>query len=451
MSCKCNIALFGLFCGFLVIASVQADDWTQWRGSNRDGVWRETGVISNFTAEDLKPVWRQPIGTGYSSPTVAAGRVFLMDFDEAKSKESIRCFDAKTGKSNWQHAYSSSYRGISYQAGPRAAVTVDGDLAFSLGAMGHLHCLSTADGAVVWENDLNKTYRISETKRMPIWGISGSPLVVGNLVILQVGAKDASVVAFDRTTGKEVWKALDDRGQYSSPVLVKQNGNDVLVCWTGDGVAGLNPQSGKVYWHHPFKPSQMPIGVATPVVEGNHIFLTSFYDGSMMLEMSTTEMSVKQNWHLVGKNERNTKALNSIISTPIWIGDHIYGVDSYGELRCISAADGTRVWEDLSAVKKSRWGTIHFVAHHDDVWMLNEQGELMVAKLTSDGLTISSRATILEADQMRTRNRKDGVVWSHPAFANRCVFARNDRELICINLAKPEEATDGSKESGRGK
>ncbi|MFT7631365.1 MAG: outer membrane protein assembly factor BamB [Mariniblastus sp.] len=429
-------------CGPLIIAPVQADDWTQWRGSNRDGVWRESGVISSFTAADLKPVWRQPIGTGYSSPTVCSGRVFLMDFDESKSEESVLCFDSKTGQLKWKHTYQSSYQGISYTAGPRAAVTIEGELAYSLGAKGRLHCLNVNDGTVVWEDDLDQSYQISASKRMPIWGITGSPIVVGDLVILQIGAKGAAVVAFNKTTGDEVWKALDDRGQYSSPVLVKQNGNDVLVCWTGDGVAGLNPQTGQPYWHHPFKPSRMPIGVATPVIHGNRIFLTSFYDGAMMLEMSTTDMSVKQNWHLVGENERDTKALNSIISTPIWIEDHIYGVDSYGELRCLSAADGSRVWEDLTAVKKSRWGTIHFVAHGKEVWMLNEQGELMVGGLTPSGLSVTSRAGILDADQMRQPNRKGGVVWSHPAFADRCVFARNDRELICISLAKPQRKVE---------
>ena len=171
------------------------------------------------------------------------------------------------------------------------------------------------------------------------------------------------------------------------------------------------------------------------MVHGNKIFLTSFYDGAMMLEMSETSMGVKQLWHLIGPNERKTEGLHSIISTPIWIGDYLYGVDSYGELRCLRASDGKRIWEDLSAVERQRWATIHFVANGSNTWMLNEQGELMIGKLTQAGLEVTSRETILTPDQMRTPNRKGGVVWSHPAFANRCVFLRNDRELICIDLA----------------
>ena len=415
--------------------SLSADDWTQWRGENRDGVWKEAGIVSTFTGDDVKPLWRQPVGTGYSSPTVARGKVFLMDFDESKQDESIRCFDAQSGKPLWHQTYHSEYL-ISYKAGPRAAVTIAGDCAYALGAMGWLHCLNLEDGKIIWKRDLNAEYQIMSKKRMPIWGIASSPLVVGNNLIIQLGAKDASVIALDKISGKEVWRALDDRGQYSSPILAKQNGNDVVICWTGDSVAGLNPTTGEAYWVHPFRPRNMPIGVATPVVQGNRIFMTSFYDGSMMLEMSDQEMTVTELWHEVGPNERKSKALHSIISTPIWIGDHIYGVDSYGQLRCITARDGQRVWEDLTAVKKERWGTIHFVSQGENVWMLNEQGELMVGQLSPEGLAVASREKILEPNQMRTQNRKGGVCWSHPAFANKCVFARSDSELICISLAK---------------
>ena len=430
--------MFSCLIGKSHSSPVAADDWSQWRGKNRDGVWRESGILTKFSKGDLEPVWRQPIGTGYSSPTVAQGKVVLMDFDDSKQNESIRCFDAKTGKSVWSHTYHSEYR-ISYAAGPRAAVTIDDGKAYALGAMGRLHCLDVSDGSVVWEDDLNKSYRISADKRMPIWGIACSPIVMGDLVIIQLGAKDAGVVAFNKQSGNEVWRSLDDRGQYSSPVMVKQNEKDVLICWTGDSVAGLNPLSGETYWRHPFAPTRMPIGVATPIVQGNRVFMTSFYDGAMMLELSQTEMAVTELWHEIGPNEKVTKAIHSIISTPIWIGEHIYGVDSYGELRCIKASDGSRVWEDLTAVKKNRWATIHFVPNGENIWMLNEQGELMVGQLSPEGLQVTSRESILAPDQMRSRNRKDGVCWSHPAFADKCVFVRNDHELVCISLAKEQE------------
>ena len=418
-----------------LVSFCSADDWLQWRGTNRDGKWTESGIISEFSKEDLKPIWKRSIGTGYSSPTVVGNSVLLMDYDEKKQEESVRCYDAKTGETKWEHTYDAPYT-ISYTAGPRSSVTIDQGLAYALGAMGRLHCIDVASGEIKWDKNLNDLYKISEDKRMPIWGIASSPLVYKDVLIVQIGAKDASVIGLNLNTGEEVWKALSDPGQYSSPVLVKQNDKEVVVCWTGASVAGLNPQNGEVYWRHKFLPKRMPIGVATPVIKDNKIFMTSFYDGSMMLEMSEDKMAVKQLWHLVGENERSTEAIHSIISTPIWIEDHIYGVDSYGELRCISAADGSRVWEDLTAVKKSRWGTIHFVSHGEDTWMLNEQGELMIGELSPSGLNVKSRASVLEANQMRQPNRQGGVVWSHPAFANKCVYLRNDKELICISLAK---------------
>jgi outer membrane protein assembly factor BamB len=430
--CVFSYLLLGLI-GFAPLAT--ADDWTQWRGNHRDGKWRESEVLSQLTESNLKTLWRQPISAGYSGPTVANGRVFLMDREtEPAQTESVRCFDAKSGTPLWRHSYDAVYT-ISYAAGPRASVTIDGDKCYALGAMGHLHCLNVKDGTVVWQRNLNEEYGVSDTKRMPIWGIACSPIVYGDQLIVQLGAEGATVISLDKLTGKEKWRALNDRGQYSSPVLTQQKGNDVLVCWTGDAVAGLNPGNGEVYWRHEFRPSRMPIGVATPVINGNKIFLTSFYDGSMMLEMNPNEMTVQQLWAAKGPNERTTKALHSIISTPIWIGDHIYGVDSYGELRCIRASDGERVWENQDAVPRNRWGTIHFVSRESDVWMFNEQGEMIVGRLNPEGLQQISRVKIIEPTQPQLPNRKGGVCWSHPAFASRCVFVRNDQEIVCIDLS----------------
>jgi hypothetical protein len=155
-----------------------------------------------------------------------------------------------------------------------------------------------------------------------------------------------------------------------------------------------------------------------------------------MLKMNSDEMSVEEVWSAKGPNERNTKALHSIISTPIWIGNHIYGVDSYGELRCLRAKDGVRVWENLEAVDKNRWGTIHFVSHGDDVWMFNDQGEMVIGQLNPDGLKEISRVKIIEPTTPQLPQRRGGVCWSHPAFASRCIFVRNDEEIICVDVSK---------------
>ena len=408
---------------------VMADDWPQWRGPKRDGEWHERGVVDAF--EKLEVVWRADIGAGYSGPTVADERVYVTDrVTEPEEKERIHCFDARLGTKLWTVEYACPYDGVSYTAGPRAAVTIDDGRAFALGATGRLHCLDAGTGAVLWKRDLRKELNV----RMPIWGIAAAPLVYGNLVILQIGGKGACMVGLDKKSGETVWRALDDRAAYSAPILIRQAGHDVVVCWTGDSVAGLDPTTGKVYWRFPFAPRRMPIGVATPIVHGDRLFVTSFYDGSLMLRLLPDRLGVQKLWHRVGKNERDTDALQSIISTPVWIGEHIYGVDSYGQLRCLDASTGDRVWEDRTATRQVRWGTVHFVRQGRRTWMFNERGELMLSELSPEGFRVISRTKIIEPTVVQLRRRGEGVCWSHPAFAQRCVFARSDKEIVCVSL-----------------
>ena len=442
MRSKLNCQLFSIMLLFFAKANfLTADDWPQWRGTNRDGVWNEKNVIDEFDSDAIDIAWRSPIGSGYSGPTVANGRVFVMDrIVEPQQIERVLCFDAKSGDELWKQDYACPYVGIGYTAGPRASVSVDGENAYALGAMGHLHCLHVKTGDILWKRDLNVEYKIqTEDKgstRMPIWGIAASPLVYENILILHIGGRDgACIVGLDKKTGEELWRALDDRAQYSSPILIRQGNSPVVVAWTGDSIAGLEPTTGKVLWREEFTPTRMPIGISTPIVNGNRLFVTSFYDGAMMLELGEQHPTAKKLWHLRGRNEKDTKAIHSIISTPIWIDDHIYGVDSYGELRCIEAKTGDRVWETTAATPKVRWGTIHFVRNGNRVWMQNELGNLIIAKLSPKGYDEIDRTSFLSPTLEQLR-RRDGVCWSHPAYANGYVFSRNDEEIICAKLTK---------------
>jgi len=216
--------------------------------------------------------------------------------------------------------------------------------------------------------------------------------------------------------------------------MIEQAGKRVLVCWTGQHVAGLDPASGEIYWQYPFKPQKMVISIATPVVLKDRLFMTSFYDGSLMLKLASDKLAVEKTWQRRGRDEQHTDALHSIISTPYLEGDYIYGVDSYGELRCLDANTGDRLWEDKSAVPVDRWSTIHMVKNGDKMWMFNERGELIIGKLSPRGFEEISRANLLEPtrDQL---NKRGGVCWSHPAYAHKHVFARNDKELVCASLA----------------
>ncbi len=424
-------------------ALCRGDDWPQWRGPQRDGVWRETGIIDKFPSDRLKIRWRQPISAGYSGPTVAKGRVYITDrVTEPKQMERVHCFDAMSGKKIWSYEYACTYRGVSYSAGPRAAVTINDGRAYVLGSMGDFHCFEAATGKKLWQKDLRTEYKI-DRGRMPIWGIASSPLVEGDLVILQIGGRGACLVAFDKKTGKQRWTALEDRTSYSAPIMIEQGGKRVLVCWTGDNVVGLNPQSGEAYWKHRFPPAKMVIAIASPVVLENRLFLTSFYDGSLMLKLisdsTNGSIGVEQLWRRQGRSERDTDALHSIIATPLLAGEYIYGVDSYGELRCLKAKTGDRVWEDKTATPPDRWSNIHMVKNGERIWMFNEAGELIISKLSPAGFHEISRAKLIDRTAAQLPRRRDknkfGVCWSHPAFADKHVFARNDKEIVCASLA----------------
>ncbi len=216
-------------------------------------------------------------------------------------------------------------------------------------------------------------------------------------------------------------------------MIISQAGRRVLVCWTGAHVAGLDPATGKVHWQHPFEPKRMVINVPTPVADGDRLFVTAFYDGSLMLKLLQDELRVEPLWRRRGASERETDSLHAMISTPYLEGDYVYGVDSYGELRCLDARTGDRIWEDLTAVPKARWGTIHMVRNGSRMWMFNERGELVIATLSPQGFREISRTQLIEPTTGQLPQR-GGVCWSHPAYAYKHVFARNDREIVCASL-----------------
>jgi hypothetical protein len=267
-------------------------------------------------------------------------------------------------------------------------------------------------------------------------------LIEGDLVILQVGGENACIVALEKTTGSKRWKAMQDDASYSAPIIIEQAGRRVLVCWTGQHVAWLDPTTGKVLWAHPFPPSQMVLDIATPVVEGDHLFVTAFYDGSLMLRLNEKKPAVEPIWRRKGPSERQTDSLQSIMATPYLKDNFIYGVDSYGELRCLAGDTGDRVWESLDPIppdyranpRLRRWFNIHMVENHGKIWMFTERGELLITKLSPQGYEEISRTKLIEPTRVQL-NERGGVCWAHPAFANRHVFARNDDELIATDLS----------------
>lgn len=447
--------------------AARADDWPQWLGPQRDGVWRETSLVETFPEGGLKKLWSAKVGAGYTGPAVAGGKVFVMDrtlaegaanprnaFDnktEVKGGERVLCLDEKTGQQLWSHEYPVAYK-ISYASGPRCTPSVDGNRVYTLGAMGDLFCLDAATGKVVWGKQLMKDYGAS----VPLWGFSAHPLVDGDkLIVLAGGSNGRLVIAFDKTTGAEKWTALSyDAGDwgYSPPVVYEFGGKRQLVIWHPKAVVGLEPETGAKLWEVPCD-VKMALNVSMARKAGGELFLTTFYNGSMLLRVGADKAEVV--WKSKAKSERpdQTTDLSSIMPTPVVRGGYVYGISSYGELRCLELATGTRVWQTMQATRgpltparvrdnpepsvtqpwAERWSNAFLVENGDRTVLFNEQGELILAKLTPQGYDEISRAQIL-----KPTNKLAGrpVVWSHPAFANKCVFARNDVELVCVSLAK---------------
>ncbi len=409
---------------------VFSQDWPDWRGVNRDGKWNESGIVEEFSSYTIAHKWETEIGSGYSGPTVSAGKVYVSDrIEKPEQLERVLCFDELTGKKLWDFSYKCEYLGVGYPAGPRASVVINHRKAYSLGTMGNFYCFDAENGNVLWQKDLNTQYEI----KMPIWGIAATPLIVDEKIIVHVsGSNNACVVAFDKNTGKEIWRNLDERAGYSAPILIQKGKNKIIVNWTEHSLSGLNAETGEVFWRFPWETGS-GMSIATPVLYNNHIFVSAFYSGSLLIKLGEDYTTAEKVWQRSGESERKTDALHCVMNTPVIIGNYIYGVDSYGELRCLDFNTGNRIWEDLTAVNKNRWANIHFIQKDEKVWMFNEHGELIISELSPDGFKEISRAKLIEPTKKQLPR---GVTWTHPAFANKHVFIRNDNKLVCADLSK---------------
>jgi outer membrane protein assembly factor BamB len=450
---RAGFGLAVVFSTLLLILSppLRADDWPQWLGPQRDGVWREKGILDKFPKGGPQVRWRTPIGAGYSGPVVVKDRVYLTDrllaegasnpknaFDKTTrvaGKERVLCLSDKTGEVLWKHEYPCTYR-ISYADGPRATPLVHDGRVYTLGAMGNLMCLNADKGNVIWSKDF-----VADCKApVPMWGFAAHPLVDGDKLICLVGGKDRIVVAFDKNTGAEKWHALSFKKRdtdigYCAPMIYTIGGKRQLIIWHPESVNGLDPETGEVYWSQPFS-VRANLTIPTPRQDGDLLFLTSFYNGAMMLKFTDGKPSVVWRSEVTSEDPRRTDTLNSIMPTPFLRDGHIYGVCSYGELRCLRASDGKRLWMSLKATEVAdesvRWANAFLIAQGESFFLPNEKGDLLIAKLTPKGYEEIDRAHILEPTD-KSPGRL--VVWSHPAFANKSMYARNDKEIVCVSLA----------------
>src|SRR6266403_1678677 len=268
-------AILALVLGLFVwTPAAAAMDWPQFRGPNRDGNWAEKGILESFPAKGLKICWRHPVGGGFSSPVVAQGRVFVLDVELTKpsARERLHCFDEKTGKVIWNFIYEEPYSEWTFVpergAGPTATPIVEQQRIYIVGANGYMHCLDVKTGAVIWEKNLGREYQIEEMSCRP------SPLIEGSLLIVFTGAKPgATLLALDKQTGKEIWKALDDHVSNSSPIIITVAGRRQLIVWSDNSITSLDPANGHTYWREPMTTSNND-SVATPVFQGSRLLVS---------------------------------------------------------------------------------------------------------------------------------------------------------------------------------
>ncbi len=439
-----QVALFvSLFVLWATPAHSRADDWPQWLGPQRDSVWRESGILDTFPPEGPQQVWRQKIGFGFAGPAVAQGRVFVVDYladaipypsagrrDTLKGVERVLCLDAGTGKILWKHEDECTYH-LSYPYGPRVTPTVDENRVYTLGAAGRLLCLSVHDGAVIWSKQLTDQYHC-ET---PQWGFAGHPLIDGNRLICLVGGEGSVAVALNKETGEEIWRALSAKEPgYCPPTLIQAGGTRQLLIWHPESLNSLNPETGELYWSEKLEPS-WGMSIATPRKAGSFLFVGGVVMKSMLLKLAAERPAAEFVW----QGKKGT-GLGPVFSTPFIEDGHLYGVDMRGELRCVKLDTGKQIWSTYAATTGDRQknnASAFLVKQRDRFFIFNDRGELIIARLSPQqdpiGYEELSRTKILEP---LSKSEGRDVLWSHPAFAQKCIFARNDKEIVCISLKK---------------
>lgn len=383
-----------------------AAEWPQWRGPNRDGISKETGLLKAWPEGGPPLVWKASgAGTGYSSMSVAKGRIFTMGL--RGDREYIIAFDTATGKEAWATAHGSAFR-ESRGDGPRGTPTIEGNKGYALGAMGDLTSFDTTTGRALWTvNILNKF-----GGENPTWGISESPLIVGDKIIVNAGGPGASIVALNKKDGSLIWKSQSDHAAYSSGMLVQAGGVDQVVFFTSKRAMGLDPRDGKLLWEY-VKPSNDVANVSTPVVRGNRVWISSDYGtGGGVVEIKAAGGSMQANELYF------TKEMKTHHSTAILIGDHLYGFSS-AILTAMKFDSGEVAWRDRSVGK----GSLVYADGH--LYALSEKGVVALVEATPAGYREKGRF-MLKQESLPT--------WAHPVIAGGRLYIRDQNTIYAYDV-----------------
>lgn len=428
-------------CCVLLATAAWADDWPQWMGPRRDNVFQETGIIEAIPGTGLPVLWRTPVQGGYAGPAVAAGKVFLMDYVRTEGTvsndpnarttlqgtERVLCFSAADGKPLWEHVYDCPYD-ISYPAGPRCTPTVDGKRVYTLGAEGDLCCLDVETGRLAWSRNFPRDFAAP----VPLWGHAAHPLIYDDLLICLVGGEGSVAVAFDKQTGDVKWKSLPgpDPG-YCPPTLVHVAGRTELLIWDPKTLHSLDPRTGTVHWTVPLEPAY-GMSITAPVPFENLLFVSGIGPAGGLFKWNESAPGLEQLWQVTTKT-----GVSCANSTPFIQDGVLYGVDcKSGGLRAVDLKSSDWLWETYAPTTgdhRAGHGTAFMVRQGDRVFLFSETGDLILARLSREKYEELGRFHVLEPT-----NEAFGrsVVWSAPAFAHGCCFARNDKELVCVSLRK---------------
>ena len=389
-----------------------AEDWPRWRGPNADGRWNPAGIPADFSKKEPERLWKAEIGAGFGGVTVSDGLVYVMDRQKTPQEvERVLCFDAETGKEVWQQSWEVSYGSMDYGTGPRASVNIMDGRAYALGATGVASCLDAKTGKVLWQVNTVETCGA----KIPTWGFAASPVIDGERVLLHVGAKDGSVIALDKNSGKEVWRGGPDRAGYCTPEIITHAGTRQLIVWGPEHVQSLNPDSGAVNWTYPYKISY-GVSIAQPLYHDGVLLVSGYWHGAKAFRLGT---GVELLWE-------NESEICGLMSAPLFKDGVVYMLDKKRGLQAFELKTGKILWSDDNTLTPKDSNPQMSLVWMDEpknlAALLNASGELVYVTLKPEKREELARWQVI------------GKTWAHPAFAGNRLFARNDKELVAWRL-----------------
>jgi len=411
------------FCGALTLAllaaSARAGDWPQWMGPQRDGhAAADTPAVEQLPPE-LKVLWRKKIGGGFSSPVVAGGK--LVVFDENGREEVVRMLDAKTGSEIWSVPIGDVYRD-EWGAGPRSTPLIDGDRVYVQSCKGEFRCLNLAEGSVIWGVSFEKDFGVkflgskANEGTAARRGNNGSATVDGNSVIVNVGSTNgATLVCFDKSNGKVLWKAGNEEAAYSSPMVATLAGVKQVVSFTADALMGVERDHGTILWRIPFV-TNAKRHASTPVIFGDTVIVNSHTIGLVGTKI------VREGGELRAVPLWANKALKINLSTPVRVGDYLYDEGPSQNYICADVRTGRTMWQAPGFGTRGTENS-STIAVGKNLLVLTDSGELVLVAARSDQYTELSRVQVC------------GKNWNYPALAGSRLYVRDARELICYDLS----------------